>query len=115
MEMVLEVQINEVQLEAEKINVETLAKETTRDQNNHCIESLFYTSFREHQMGQPKFGNRDTVKNLTVKDLQTHIKNTFTGSNFTVVATGNVAHDQIVDVASKWLNKLPERSVTLEE
>jgi len=46
--MVIEVEINEKQLENEKLNIETLAKETSRDQNEFCIESLFYTSFREH-------------------------------------------------------------------
>ncbi len=59
-------------------------------------------------VGQPKNGNRDTVKNLTVKDVQSHIENTFCGQNFSVVATGNVSHDKIVEAASKWLNKLPE-------
>lgn len=104
--MVTEVQINDAQLEAEKENAQTLAKETSRDQNAFCIESLFYTSFREHQLGQPKNGNRDAIKNITVNDLETHKENTFVGKNFAVVVTGEINHESVVATSDKWLNTL---------
>jgi predicted Zn-dependent peptidase len=83
-----------------------LAKETSRDQNAFCIESLFYTSFREHQLGQPKNGNRDAIKNITVNDLETHKENTFVGKNFAVVVTGEINHESVVATSDKWLNTL---------
>lgn len=58
-------------------------------------------------LGQPVNGNRDTVHKLTSEDVQSHIDRTFSGKNFTIVATGDINHNQIVDAASPWLNKLP--------
>lgn len=58
-------------------------------------------------LGQPSNGNRDTVHKLTSDDVQSHIDRTFCGKNFAIVATGDVNHNQVVDAASSWLNKLP--------
>jgi len=57
--MVMETEVSEKALEAEKENMVALAKETSREQNEYCLEALYYTSFRDHMMGQPKNGNRD--------------------------------------------------------
>lgn len=54
-------------------------------------------------MGQPKNGNRDTVRNLTVKDLQSHQERTYIGKNFGVVVTGDCSHDQVVKISTEWL------------
>ena len=66
-------------------------------------------------VGQPKDGNRDTVKNLTVKDLVQHRENTFCGKNFTVVVTGESSHESVVATSSKWLQTLPENAKNLED
>ncbi len=107
LEMVTSTKVNETQLEAEKENVHALAKETARDQNEYCMESLFYTTFIEHQVGQPKNGNRDVVSTLTVKDIESHRDNTFVGKNFAVVVSGDVDHQTVETASNQWLGSLP--------
>ena len=114
-EMVMEVNLNQEQIDAEKENVLNLATETARDQHNFSIEGLFYTSFREHMMGQPVNGNRDLITSLTQNDLKEHQNRTYIGKNFSVVATGNVSHEEVLTRSEKWLNKLPENTSSVNE
>jgi processing peptidase subunit beta len=107
-EMVLDVNLNQEQIDNEKLNVLNLATETTRDQYNYSMEALFYTSFREHMIGQPVNGNRDSITSLVKNDLEEHQKRTFVGKNFNVVVSGNVNHEEVVKVSEKWLTRLPE-------
>lgn len=58
-------------------------------------------------IGQPCNGNRDTIIDLSLQDIKQHKERIFAGKNFCVVATGDVNHNQVVDAASPWLNKLP--------
>lgn len=107
-EMVMEVNLNQEQIDAEKENVLNLATESARDQHYFSIEGLFYTSFREHMLGQPVNGNRDLITSITQKDLQDHQKRTYIGKNFSIIATGNVSHEEVLTRSQKWLSKLPE-------
>lgn len=106
-EMVAEVAVDDNAIEAEKENVINASLDLCRDQWEQCIESVFYTSFRDHIMGQPSRGNRDNIPSLNAIAINEHIEKTYAGKNFTVVATGNVDHEQIVSAAQKRLSKLP--------
>lgn len=66
-EMVLDTHITQQAVDAEKDNVRDMAREVSRDQHLFTIEGLFYTSFRDHMVGQPVYGNRDTVHDLTAE------------------------------------------------
>ena len=79
------------------------------------MEGLFYTTFREHMIGQPTNGNRDTMSELTLKHIVDHRDHVFAGKNFCIVATGDVNHNQVVEVASPFLNKLPLTTVKTNE
>ncbi len=111
-EMVLETNFNEKQFEAEKENVLTLASEVSREQNKFSLEGLFYTSFREHMLGQPVYGNKDLINQMTMQQVQEHRERTFTGSNFDLVITGDIQHHQVVENAKKYLDKVPEHTVS---
>lgn len=108
LEMFLETNLDQKTLDGEKENLVTLAKETSRDQHNYCNEALLYTSFREHMMGQPRNGNRDTVQNLTVKDLEAHRERTLCGNNLVLVVSGSSSHEQNLSTADAKLSGLPE-------
>jgi len=106
-EMVVEVKIDDNQIEAEKESVINASMDLCRDQWEQSIESVFYTSFRDHMMGQPSRGNRDNIPNLTSTHLKEHMEKTFAGRNFTVVVSGNANHDEVLQAASKRLSHLP--------
>lgn len=106
-EMITEVKIDDNQIEAEKEAVINSSTDLCRDQCEQSLESVFYTSFRDHIMGQPSRGNRDNIPNLNSNHLKQHIEKTFTGRNFTVVVSGNANHNEVLEVANRRLSKLP--------
>lgn len=110
-EMIVEVKIDDNQIEAEKEAVINASQDLCRDQWEQSIESVFYTSFRDHMMGQPCRGNRDNIPNLTSDHLKEHIEKTFAGKNFTVVVSGNAQHEEVVKAAEKRLSQIPNASL----
>lgn len=61
------------------------------------LENCHFNSYREHMLGQPIKGDRDLTQTLTIDHLKDYHTANYYGDNITVVATGNVNHDQIVD------------------
>lgn len=61
------------------------------------IENVHFNAYREHMMGQPIKGDRDLTQTLSVEQLNDFHTSNYFGDNITVVATGNVSHDQVVD------------------
>lgn len=106
-EMIVDVNVEDSAIEAEKDNVINASVDLCRDQWEQSIESVFYTSFRDHIMGQPSRGNRDNVPSLNAAAINEHIEKTYAGKNFTVVVTGNAKHADVVQAAQKRLSKLP--------
>lgn len=85
--------------------------DVSKDQHRQNTEFLFYTSFRDHQMGQPLLGNKDTVQNLTLADLQLHIDRTFSGPNALLIATGDISSENDVkSIAEQYLGALPDKT-----
>lgn len=110
-EMIVDVRMDDNTIETEKENVINASLELCRDQWEQSIESVFYTSFRDHIMGQPSRGNRDNIPSLNSAAIKEHIEKTYAGRNFTVIATGNVNHEEIVQAAQKRLSKLPNNPI----
>ena len=106
-EMIVDVNVEDSAIEAEKENVINASLDLCRDQWEQSVEGVFYTSFRDHIMGQPSRGNRDNVPSLNAVAINEHVEKTYAGKNFTVVATGAVNHEEVVAAAQKRLSKLP--------
>jgi len=98
------------QIEAEKELVYRKLLDVSRDQFEHLNESIFYTSFRDHIVGQSKYGIRDNIPQLTKQAVEDFYKNNFVGENLIVVATGNVNHEKIAEVAGNHTKSLNARS-----
>jgi processing peptidase subunit beta len=72
------------------------------------LENVHFNAFREHMLGQPIKGDRDLTQSITLDNLRNFYAANYFGDNITVVATGNVNHDQIVDAVQKYFNSLPK-------
>jgi len=77
------------------------------------IENVHFNAYREHMMGQPIKGDRDLTQTLTVEQLNDFHTSNYFGDNITVVATGNVNHEQVVDCVQNHFNSIP-KSVSVE-
>jgi processing peptidase subunit beta len=98
------------QIEAEKELVYRKVLDVCRDQFEHVSESVFYTSFRDHMMGQSKYGIRDNIPHLTKQVIEDFHKTNFVGENVVVVATGNVHHEKIAEIAGQHTKSLNVKS-----
>ena len=95
----LELVKDEISMEHEENH--TRYKETT-------LENVHFNAYREHMMGQPIKGDRDFTQTLTGEHLHDFHTANYYGDNITVVATGNVSHEQIVDCVQNHFSSLPK-------
>lgn len=64
------------------------------------LENAHFNSFRDHMLGQPIKGEADQIGNLTVDDIASFKAANYFGNNLVVVGTGNINHDQFVDLVN---------------
>lgn len=94
---------------------ELVKEEASQDhENNHTryeetlLENVHFNCFREHMLGQPIRGDRDLTQSITLDNLRDFHTANYFGDNITVVATGNVNHQQIVDAVQQHFSSLPK-------
>lgn len=85
---------NENQVEADKEFVHRRILDVCRDQFEYTKEALFYTSFRDHMVGQSEYGIRDNIPFLNAKQLEDFHKRNFTGPTTSFIVTGKYDHAQ---------------------
>lgn len=61
------------------------------------IENAHFNVYREHQMGQPKKGDRDNVHSIKADQLREFHSTNFFGDNIVVVGAGNINHEEFVN------------------
>lgn len=94
-----------IELERETITQEL--EETNKDFFETLMENVYFNIYREHMMGQPILGDLDNIKSITQEQILDFYHRNYYGKNMVLVATGNVRHDDIVDMAEKSLGKIP--------
>jgi ubiquinol-cytochrome c reductase core subunit 1 len=87
---------------------DALAKEVEYfEENSHAekvLEHLHNTAFQNTPLALPVRGTTETISELVASDLTKFQKDNFVSSNTVVVATGDVKHEEIVDLVQKKLN-----------
>lgn len=91
-------------IRAEDIEVErsTILQElehTNADFMETLMENVYFNIYREHQMGQPILGDIDNINAITRDMVMEYKDRNYYGDNMVLVATGNVDHQEIVDMA----------------
>jgi processing peptidase subunit beta len=67
------------------------------------IESLHFTAFRDHYLGQPAAGIRDVVYSITPEQVKEYHNNFYVGKNIVVSGAGNIdAKALTAEVSSKF-------------
>jgi processing peptidase subunit beta len=85
-------------------------------ENNHTqfkktlMENVHFNIYRDHMMGQPVRGDRDNLKNVTLDDVKEFHRTHYHGENVMVIATGDVDHQQVVDMAEQHFSSLPKQA-----
>lgn len=70
------------------------------------MENVYYNVYRSHMMGLPILGEIDNIHKITRDMIVEYHQRMYFGENMVMVGTGNVNHDQLVDLAEQHFGKL---------
>lgn len=90
---------------------EEVSAEHEDNHNRHketLIENAHFNCYREHMLGQPIKGDRDLTQTISLDNLRDFHTANYYGDNITVVATGNISHQEVVDAVEQHFHSLPK-------
>ena len=97
-------------IEVEREVITSELEETNKDFFETLMENVYFNIYREHMMGQPILGDLDNIKSITQDQILDYYERNYYGKNLVLVATGNVKHDEIVDMAERHFGKMKATS-----
>jgi predicted Zn-dependent peptidase len=84
------------------------------DTPDDLVHELFTESFwRDHPLGRPILGTRETVEGLTPDKLRTYFNDAYTAENMIIAAVGNVEHEQVRDLVERYFGTVPREGTPI--
>jgi predicted Zn-dependent peptidase len=81
------------------------------DTPDDLVHELFTERFwRNHPLGRPILGTRETVESLDAEGLRRYFSGAYASPNLIIVAVGNVEHQQVRDLLWRYFEGLPSSS-----
>ena len=78
------------------------------DTPDDLVHELFTEHFwREHPLGRPILGNKDTVESLSADALRRYFGTAYSAPNLIVAVAGNIEHQQVRDLVARYFEGLP--------
>jgi predicted Zn-dependent peptidase len=114
-DIVMRPAFSEADIEREKkVVVEEI--KMVEDTPDDLVHELFTERFwRDHPLGRPILGTKDTVESLTAEGLRRYFGRTYSAPNLIVAATGNIQHEQVRDLIARAFEGLPLANEPLAE
>jgi predicted Zn-dependent peptidase len=77
------------------------------DSPDYLVHEIFSSNFwKDHALGRPILGTRETVKALTRDVIHDYYRSVYTPENLLVTAAGNLNHDRLVALVGERFDKL---------
>lgn len=105
---VLQGSVDTQAFEATREQVRQIHDNSYREYERTTVEQSHYNSFRDHMLGQPTRGDADNLNNLTAQDIENFQNTNYTGQNIVLVGTGDVSHEELVDLAEQHFGSIPQ-------
>ena len=93
-------------VEAEKDTIWQELQATNDDNFETLMENVYFNVYRDHMMGLPILGEINNIHKITREMIVGFHKRMYYGENMTIIGTGNVEHQMVVDLAEKHFGKL---------
>ncbi|HSW50072.1 MAG TPA: pitrilysin family protein [Bryobacteraceae bacterium] len=78
------------------------------DNPEYLVHELFSNNFwRDHPLGKPILGTRETVKRFTRETIENHYRKFYVPSNIVITAAGNLDHGKLLALAKERFEALP--------
>lgn len=102
------------QLEVLKQQLIAHHENSHRDMQYTTLENAHFNSFRDHMLGRPIAGEADLLGDITTDDCHQFAAANWFGDNMVVVGTGNIDHNQFVDLVNNAFGTM-SKSATGEQ
>ncbi len=77
------------------------------DNPDYLVHEIFSADFwKDHPLGKPILGTRDTVKRFDDQMLRDYYRGIYAPSNLLITAAGNLTHQRLVELASRRFAEL---------
>lgn len=77
------------------------------DNPDYLVHEIFTQNFwKDHPLGKPILGTRDTVKRLEQKALSEYFRRYYVPNNMIISAAGSLEHQRVVDLVGEWYSSL---------
>jgi predicted Zn-dependent peptidase len=86
-------------LEQEKETIWQELEAVNQDSKETLMENVYYNCYRDHMMGQPILGDIDNIRQIRRDMVVDFHETNYYGENMVIVGTGDVDHQQLVDLA----------------
>jgi predicted Zn-dependent peptidase len=84
------------------------------DTPDDLVHELFTEHFwRDHPLGRPILGTRETVESLNADGLRGYFTRTYSAPHMIVAAVGNIQHEQVRDLVGRAFEDLPRMDTPL--
>ena len=100
--------LNENAFEAEREVVSHIHENNIHEYERTTLQASHANAFREHMIGQPTRGDRDNLANLTIDQVRQFHADNYYGDNIVIVASGNVSHQEVVDMVETNFASMPK-------
>jgi predicted Zn-dependent peptidase len=64
--------------------------------------------FKTHPLGMPVIGTTESISSFSRKDLIQYKSEQYTAGNLVVAGAGNIRHETVVELASRYLKNIPQ-------
>jgi predicted Zn-dependent peptidase len=84
-----------------------ILQEIKMDEDNpdYLVHEIFTQNFwKDHPLGRPILGTKETVKLLQQEKLVDYFQHCFAPNNLLIAAAGNLEHERLVDLARRWFD-----------
>jgi processing peptidase subunit beta len=102
--------LNENAFEAEREIVSQIHENNHKEYERTTLQAAHYNCYREHMLGQPSRGDRDALPGLNIDQVRQFHADNYYGDNIVIVASGNVNHQDVVDMVESHFSSLPKTS-----
>ncbi len=95
-----------------------ILEEIKMDEDNpdYLVHEIFTQNFfKDHPLGKPILGTKDTIKPLTQEAVLKFYKSRFIPANLIISAAGSLDHDQLIDLVAKRFEHLKAAPSNLVE
>jgi processing peptidase subunit beta len=105
-DMLLNSKYSKYHVDAEKDTIWQELQATNDDHFETLMENVYSNVYRDHMMGLPILGEINNIHKITREMIVEFHSRMYYGENMTIIGTGNIEHQMLVDLAEKNFGKL---------